>query len=97
MAKLTKREWVKRQKVRENIKEKIYRSYNSQSMTWCYVIRRKKLLFESKKKADLAVKYSNGELERSYVCRTCMGWHTTSKTEEEYNHKRLEFSKAHNI
>lgn len=95
MAKLSEREWVKRQKVRENIKEKIYRSYNSQSMTWCYVIKRKKFLFESEKKADLAVKFSNGRLDRSYVCLSCMGWHTTSETEEEYNQNRLEFSKAH--
>lgn len=33
-----------------------------------------------KKKADHAVQYDNGGLVRSYYCRTCACWHTTSKS-----------------
>jgi len=96
MAKITKLEWKKRQKAHANILEKCYRSYNSKSMTHCFTAKRNKILYESEKKAELAIKFSNGDIVRSYPCRTCMGWHTTSKTEEEYNQKRLEFSKTRN-
>ena len=91
MAKIPKYEWEKRQKIRDNINEKIYRSYTSKSMTHCNAINRNKILYESEKKASLAIKFSNGKIIRSYPCRSCMGWHTTSKTKEEYFDRKQEF------
>lgn len=77
-----------------NIINKGYRSLKSDSRVFCKKANmRQKYFFATEKKAYLAIKFSNGDIVRSYFCETCLGWHTTSKTEEEYMNKRLEYPK----
>lgn len=46
---------------------------------FCPAANRIKLQYDSKERADHAVLYGNGGLVRSYYCRECQCWHTTSK------------------
>lgn len=57
---------------------------------YCRDSNRKKILFESEKKANNFIKFNAEEIKsqsgycptRSYFCITCGGYHTTSKTNE---------------
>lgn len=56
---------------------------------FCHDCNRYKTLFESESKADNFIKFNHEEIEacsghapnRSYYCRSCAGWHVTSKQE----------------
>ena len=56
------------------------RQTKSNSGIYCPAANRSKIQYETKEKADHAVQYDNGGLVRSYYCRTCACWHTTSKS-----------------
>ncbi|HGQ5248381.1 TPA: hypothetical protein ACLZWE_001622 [Streptococcus pneumoniae] len=56
------------------------RQAKSNSGIYCPAANRSKIQYETKEKADHAVQYDNGGLVRSYYCRTCACWHTTSKS-----------------
>jgi hypothetical protein len=53
---------------------------------YCRQIGRKKMLFETKKKAETFIRFNAEEIEaesgyspcRAYYCEYCAGWHTTS-------------------
>ena len=56
---------------------------------FCRDCNKYKTLFESESKADNFIKFNHEEIEacsghapsRSYYCRSCVGWHVTSKKE----------------
>ena len=62
---------------------------------FCLDCNRQKLVFESKKKAELYIKYNSEEINeesgykpiRAYYCDACCGWHVTSKEKLNYNKK----------
>jgi len=79
---------------KQKINETEYRSLKSDSRVFCRQAgMRQKYYFATEKKAELAIRFCNGEIVRSYYCNTCIGWHTTSKSEEEYTNKKLAFEK----
>lgn len=64
----------------------------SKNRVYCPECGRTKMLFESKKKAELFMKFNNEEIEqlengkipvRAYECKMCGGWHLTSKEQSE--------------
>ncbi|MDD5770566.1 MAG: hypothetical protein PHE25_06350 [Candidatus Gracilibacteria bacterium] len=58
----------------------------NKSVVYCNNCERRKILFETEKKAENFMKFNNDEIEsksgyspqRSYYCVFCMGWHITS-------------------
>lgn len=88
MSSINKREWSRRQRARGND----HISLASDNYVHCPVIGRSKFLYENETKAKFALKFNkeNGAA-RYYVCRGCMGYHLTSKTEDEYRTKRQSF------
>jgi hypothetical protein len=91
MSKLTKRQWLQNRKAREN--EHI--SLKNNSRVYCRQAKRNKFLYVSELKAKLALKYNaeNGA-ERYYACNSCMGYHITSETIEEYMSKKNSYKVA---
>ncbi len=63
------------------------RQAKSNSGIYCPAANRSKIQYETKEKADHAVQYDNGGLVRSYYCRTCACWHTTSKSNKPPQYK----------
>lgn len=59
-------------------------SYKSDNRVVCIATGRQKFVYPTLKKAELACSYSGDDLQRPYYCKGCCGWHTTSKTQEEY-------------
>ena len=59
----------------------------NKNIVYCTDCNRRKMLFETEKKADNFMKFNNDEIEeetgyspeRSYYCILCDGWHLTSK------------------
>lgn len=62
----------------------------TKNQIFCIGCKHKKMLFESKAKADNFIKFNSEEIEsqsgkapsRSYYCSFCAGWHVTSISEE---------------
>ena len=76
MSKINKREWLKRQDVRQND----HISLKNDSRVYCREAKRTKFLYENELKAKIALRFNreNGAV-RYYVCDSCMGYHLTSK------------------
>ena len=76
MSKYSKRQW----KQLKELKKQSYRSQKSDNRIFCRQAGRQKYLYESERKAQVALKF-NREIgnKRYYVCDSCMGYHTTSK------------------
>lgn len=58
-------------------------SNKSDSRIICLATGRPKFSYPTLKKAELACSYSK-DLQRPYYCKGCCGYHTTSKTKDEY-------------
>lgn len=91
MAHINKRTYLALQ----NLKSNEYRSQKSDSRVFCRQAHmRQKYFYVTEKKAQLAIRFSNGEITRAYECGTCMGWHTTSKSEEDYKNQKQSHKKV---
>ena len=70
----------------------------NKSFVYCTNSNRRKMLFETEKKAENFMKFNNEEIEkesgyspqRSYYCIFCSGWHLTSKKEKLKNISKKE-------
>ena len=58
-------------------------SNKSDNRVVCIATGRPKFLYPTLKKAELACSFSK-DLQRPYYCKGCCGYHTTSKTKDEY-------------
>ena len=62
----------------------------NKSFVYCTNSNRRKMLFETEKKAENFMKFNNEEIkkesgyspQRSYYCMFCDGWHITSKEKQ---------------
>lgn len=65
---------------------------------FCIECQRPKILFESKSKAINFIKYNSNEIKedngvapiRTYLCKSCGGWHVTSSTRPVPERKRIQ-------
>lgn len=91
MSKIPKRKWLRIQELKNND----HISLKNNSRVYCRSARKNKFLYVNELKAKNALKYNveNGAV-RYYPCDSCMGFHLTSKTLEEYYKNRREFSKT---